>query len=161
MAMFQAGKGEARPASPRGGSQEPRLSIIAAGTKITGELETDGMLRIEGHVEGNLRVSGQLLVAKGGVVSGDVATRQVIVGGEVQGQILADEWVELQPGCSVTGDITTPRIAVQEGGVVNGRLKMAKPHAMEQTPKSMEQKAKYPAGAREKSDAPVPLRSVG
>lgn len=162
MAMFQAPKRETpRTVTPRSNGQEPRLSILAAGTKITGELETDGMLRIEGRVEGNLRVSGQVLVARGGVVEGDVVTRQAVVGGEVHGHILADEWVELQPGCAVDGDITTPRIAVQEGGIVNGRLKMAKPGALEAaTPRSMEQKPKYPAGQREREAEPVVLRSA-
>lgn len=161
MAMFQSKAEAPRSVPPRRSGQEPQLSILAPGAKITGELETDGMLRIEGRVEGNLRVSGQVLVARGGVVEGDIATRQAIIGGEVRGHVLADEWVELQPGCAVNGDITTPRIAVQEGGVVNGRLKMANPHAVEQTPKSMEQKPKYPTGARAKQDEPVPLRSVG
>jgi len=108
----------------RGSGVEARLSILASGTRITGALETDGVLRVEGSVEGNLRADGQIVIAPGGLVEGDITTRQAIVAGEVRGQIVAEESVELKAGCRVLGDITTPRIAVEEGGSVNGQLKM-------------------------------------
>ncbi len=108
----------------RGNGAEPRLSILASGTRITGGLETDGLLRVEGSVEGNLRAEGQILIAPGGFVEGDITTRQAIVAGEVHGQIVAEESVELKAGCKVYGDITTPRIAVEEGGSMNGQLRM-------------------------------------
>ncbi len=109
---------------PRSSGQEANLSILAAGMRVVGTLETDGVVRIEGRVEGNLSASGQVLISAGGVVEGDVTTRQAIVAGEVRGQIIASESVELKPGCTVHGDIATPRIKVEEGGEVNGNLRM-------------------------------------
>jgi len=109
---------------PRNNGQEANLSILAAGMRVTGTLETDGVVRIEGRVEGNLSAGGQVLISAGGVVEGDVTTRQAIVAGEVRGQIIASESVELKPGCTVHGDIATPRIKVEEGGEVNGNLRM-------------------------------------
>jgi cytoskeletal protein CcmA (bactofilin family) len=110
--------------SVRGSGGESGLSILASGTRITGALETDGLLRVEGRVEGNLRAGGQILIAPGGVVEGDITTRQAVVAGEVRGHIVAEESVELKAGCEVHGDITTPCIAVEEGGSVNGQLRM-------------------------------------
>jgi len=109
---------------PRSSAHEANLSILAAGMRVVGTLETDGVVRIEGKVEGNLSAGGQVLISAGGLVEGDVTTRQAIVAGEVRGQIIASESVELKPGCTVHGDITTPRIKVEEGGEVNGNLRM-------------------------------------
>ncbi|GBD32031.1 MAG: hypothetical protein KatS3mg081_2253 [Gemmatimonadales bacterium] len=104
---------------------EPRISIIAAGMKISGEIESDGIVKIEGQVLGNVRAEKQVLVARGGVIEGDIETAEAIVGGEVRGAVQASERVEVQAGASVQGDITTPRIVVQEGGEVNGHLRMS------------------------------------
>ncbi len=112
--------------SPR--DQEQGLSIVAAGTRITGGIEIDGVLRIAGRVDGNIRADGQVLVAPSGVVEGDIMTRQAIVGGEMRGQILADELVVRCTGCTVQGNIVTPRIAVEEGATLNGNLRMANLH---------------------------------
>lgn len=132
MSMFGANKsiGTTIP-QPRSSGREPDLSILAAGMRITGALETEGFLRVEGRVEGDLRADGQVLVSPGGVVEGDIKTRQAIVAGEVNGEIVAEESVELKAGCQVNGNISTPRITVEEGGAINGQLHMAgKPNAM-------------------------------
>lgn len=131
MAKFSSPKKDASlPAALRGSGHEPKLSILAPGIRVVGEVETDGVIKIEGQVEGSVRADGQVLVAKGGVVRGDIATRQAVIAGEVHGGIFADERVELQPTSVIDGDITAPRIAVEEGGQVNGHIRMANPQAL-------------------------------
>lgn len=103
---------------------EAGLSIIATGMEVVGDVLAEGILKIEGTVRGNLRVGRQVLVAKGGLVEGDIHTREAIIGGEVRGAIVATERVEVQPRSVVHGDITTPVLFVQEGGEVNGVLRM-------------------------------------
>ena len=111
--------------------KEPGLSIVAAGMRITGELDTNGVVKVEGVVAGSVRAERQVLVAKGGVVEGDILTREAIIGGEVRGMIFADERVEVQTTSQIHGDITTKRILLQEGGEVNGHLKMEDPKALD------------------------------
>lgn len=101
------------------------LSIVATGMRITGDLETDGVVKIEGHVKGSIRAGQQVLIAQGGIVEGDLFTREAIVGGEVHGLIRAEERVEIQTTAVVQGDIMTRRIAILEGGRVNGEVNMA------------------------------------
>jgi cytoskeletal protein CcmA (bactofilin family) len=120
-------EGSARPAG-----KEASLSVIAAGTKITGELTSDGVVKVEGMVVGTVRAERQVLVAKGGVIKGDVFTRDAIIGGEIQGAILADDRVEVQSTSIIQGDITTIRIIIHEGGEVNGHVRMGNPEALEQ-----------------------------
>lgn len=108
----------------RAGADAP-LSILARGVKLTGTLETTGVVRVEGAVDGDLRArEGQVLVAPGGAVEGDVEAALAVIAGTVRGHIVATELVELKAGSVVHGDITTPRITVEEGGAVNGTLRM-------------------------------------
>ena len=119
------------PAPPpsRGGNREAGLSVIAAGTRVEGTFDTDGVLKIEGSVVGQLRAEKQILVARGGTVEGDLHTGEAVVGGHVTGAIYADVRVEVQANATVQGDIATPQIVVQEGGEVNGRLQMGPANA--------------------------------
>jgi cytoskeletal protein CcmA (bactofilin family) len=95
--------------------------------RVEGELVTDGVVKIEGTVVGTVRAEQQVLVAKGGMVEGDIHTREAVLGGEVRGAILAHERVEVQATSVVHGDIATQRIVVHEGGEVNGHVRMGDP----------------------------------
>lgn len=116
----------------RGPAREAALSVIAAGTRIMGEVVSDGVVKVEGVVAGCVRAERQVLVAKGGVIQGDVFTRDAVVGGEIHGAILADDRVEVQSTSIIEGDITTLRIVIHEGGEVNGHVRMGNPQALEQ-----------------------------
>jgi cytoskeletal protein CcmA (bactofilin family) len=105
-------------------AREPGLSVIAVGTRVEGDLTSDGVIKVEGTVVGTVRAAHQVLVAKEGVIEGDVYTREAVLGGEVRGTIVADERVEVQSTSVVNGDIVTRRLAVHEGGEVNGHIRM-------------------------------------
>lgn len=145
MGMFSA-KTEKPEQLPPGG-----LSVIAAGMTVRGDIESDGTVKVEGAVEGQIQARHQVLVAKGGTVQGDIDARESIVGGTVQGAIRAIERVEVQAGATVTGDITTRRIAVAEGGNLNGAIRM--------TEIPVEPKVEAKAGKPE-AKAPAPTPSV-
>ncbi len=100
------------------------LSVIGIGMAVRGDIETGGVVKVEGTVDGHVIAAGQVLVAKGGVVKGDVETPEAIIGGEVAGSVTASERVEIQAGATVQGDITTRRIAVAEGATLNGHIRM-------------------------------------
>jgi cytoskeletal protein CcmA (bactofilin family) len=100
------------------------LSIIGVGMTVRGDLETSGVVKVEGTVEGGVRATAQVLVAKGGTVRGDIETTEAIVGGFVDGSIHATDRVEVQAAASVQGDISTRRISVAEGGSLNGQIHM-------------------------------------
>ena len=118
MGMFST-KSEREPAAPAGG-----LSVIASGMGVRGDIDSDGTVKVEGTVNGNVRARNQVLVAKGGVVHGDIEAREAIIGGVVEGAIRSNDRVEVQSGAAVQGDITTKRIAVAEGSSINGAIRM-------------------------------------
>ncbi len=127
MALFSnSGRQADRTRTPPG-STEPTLSVIAKGMRVVGEIETESVVKVEGVVEGSVHAKGQVLVADGGTIDGDIYTREAVVAGEVRGSIVSDGRVEIQPSSSVTGDITAPRIVIHDGANVNGRLKTSSP----------------------------------
>ena len=91
---------------------------------VIGDLETDGVVRIEGRIRGTVRVGSQVLVAQGAVIEGDLHTQEAVIAGQVSGAIHASERVELQATAMLAGDILTPRISIVEGGRVTGEVKM-------------------------------------
>ena len=107
-----------------GGGGGGGLSIVARDLTVTGDLEADGVIRIEGRVVGNVRAGDQVLLCDGGTIEGNITTREVVVGGTVHGSITASERVELQAEAVVEGDIATRRLLVHEGGTMNGAVRM-------------------------------------
>ncbi len=111
------------------GSREDRragssvVSTIGPGLRVIGDCISDGVIRIDGRVEGGIKAA-EVVVEPGGSVQGDIQTRELVVAGQVTGNIVAQGRAELQASAQVRGDILSPRIKIDEGGRIDGRLKM-------------------------------------
>ena len=124
MSIFTKPTTEKVPMRNDSASPDAGLSVIASGMKIVGDIESTGVVKIEGIVEGAVRGARQLLLGRQGTVHGDIRAHEVVIGGTVVGTIVADERVEIQGTSSVKGDIHTKSIVVLEGGVINGTVRM-------------------------------------
>jgi cytoskeletal protein CcmA (bactofilin family) len=100
------------------------FSIIASDMTVIGDLETEGVVRVEGRVRGTVRAGTQVLVAAGAVIEGDLHAQEAVIAGQVSGAIHARERVELQATAMVAGDVLTPRISIIEGARMTGEVKM-------------------------------------
>src|SRR3954471_18971994 len=98
------------------------FSVFDSHISVSGDLETDGALRIDGRLEGTIHRADLIVVGEGASVVGDITAREVIVGGAVTGNIFAQQRTELQSTGIVAGDISSAAILIHEGGVVQGRL---------------------------------------
>ena len=98
------------------------FSVFDSHISVSGDLETDGALRIDGRLEGTIHRADLIVVGEGASVVGDITAREVIVGGAVTGNIFAGQRTELQSSGIVAGDIRSAAILIHEGGVVQGRL---------------------------------------
>jgi cytoskeletal protein CcmA (bactofilin family) len=124
MAIFSSRPSQGgRPDAPRR-SDPAGLTIIAAGTTIVGDVGSEGVVKVEGTVQGTVRAATQLLVAPGALIRGDVFAPEIVAGGEIHGSVHGDERVEIQAGAMVDGDIQTQRLHIAEGGRVNGQISM-------------------------------------
>jgi cytoskeletal protein CcmA (bactofilin family) len=103
---------------------EPTISIIAPGTRITGECEMEGSIRIEGTIEGSVRAGKAIVVSKGGVVEGDLHTQDAVIAGTVRGLIVAESRLEVQGTAVIDGDVRARRMQLEEGAALNGTVQM-------------------------------------
>ncbi len=100
---------------------------------IKGEVIAREDLKIAGRIEGTVRAEGfQIFVLPGGEVTADVVARDIVVAGTVKGSLVAEERIELRSGAEISGELTTPKLAMAEGAVVQGIIDMptAKPRPL-------------------------------
>jgi cytoskeletal protein CcmA (bactofilin family) len=98
----------------------PQGSVIGRSTVVRGNVRGTGALEIFGRVEGDVSVTGELVIGEEGGVKGDVTGGFVTISGAVQGDVRATEAVNLESGARVVGDLTAPRIGVATGALVRG-----------------------------------------
>lgn len=116
------------------------MAHIGKSITIKGDLSGDEDLVIEGDVEGRVDLpNNQVTIGADGRVKADVHAQAVVVVGRVTGNVSGVERVEVQDSGVVDGDVKAPRLAVQEGALLNGNVEMGTPKA--------EAKAKAGAGA--------------
>jgi len=131
MSMFRRKSTESAPASstpaseaPASSSQRRRITHVAPGTRIRGEVMGASELLVEGEIEWEVRVDSVVVVGAEGTVQGPIAAQVVRVGGRVSGSVAARERVEVSPSGSVEGDIAAPRVVIAEGAFFKGRIEM-------------------------------------
>ena len=126
MTMFgKDGGSPPRPEHRNSALAEAPMSIISSGMKITGDLECAGVVKVDGRIDGSVTGARQVLLGRGGAVHGNVIADEVVIGGVVDGAILAAERLELQGTAVVNGDIETKSIIVLEGARINGVVRMS------------------------------------
>lgn len=122
--MFGKDATEAGGAPVATGGDARTTSILAQGCTFKGEVQIQGIFRVEGEFDGTVRTPEQLVVGKTGVVRGDIQVKNAIIGGKVIGNITAETKIELQSGSHVEGDIRTRRLVIDEGVFFEGNCSM-------------------------------------
>ncbi len=98
-------------------------SFVGVNSQFKGDIKSRGTLRIDGSVEGNVDADWLVLGEKA-ALKGDVSARGIIVGGRIEGTLSAKEILEIKSKGQVVGDVTTPKLVVSEGGILEGRTSM-------------------------------------
>ena len=106
-------------------------SMIGEGTRIKGELDLNGLLRIDGDFSGVIRTKGKVLVGKNGRAECTLSAGTVVIGGVFRGDIISTEKVIILSTGLVLGTITTPRLIIEEGVIFNGSCRVAAPAVVE------------------------------
>lgn len=97
-------------------------TIIAQGTKLKGEINTDCHLHIDGEFEGNIHSKNTVMVGKSGVVSGEIYAQKLIVSGKFNGTT-ESEVVEILPLGRIDGKIITSELVIERKGIFMGESK--------------------------------------
>lgn len=98
-------------------------TVVGDGTRIAGQVSVKGTIRIDGIVEGDVQADW-VVVGETGKILGNTRSRGIVVGGSVEGNVEATETVELMGNASMTGEIRSPKLAISEGAVFDGRSRM-------------------------------------
>ena len=101
-------------------------SLIGKNTFIHGNIEFSGGLRIDGSVTGNIYSVGSdnavLTLSENGLITGEIRVPNMIINGEIRGDIYADGHIELVDKASITGNVFYHQIEMAVGAEVNGKL---------------------------------------
>ncbi len=98
-------------------------AIIGINTQIEGNISTKGTLRIDGRLTGNIDTDW-LIVGEKAFIKGDVRVAGVAVAGYLEGNVTAKEIIELKRTGQIRGDVSTSKLVVIEGGMVDGKIAM-------------------------------------
>jgi len=98
--------------------------IIAEGTRVSGTIEGKEPLLVEGHLDGKIVLENLLVIGKSAVVEAEVFARAVTVEGALTGRVVAGDLVAVRTGARITGEITTPRLIVEDDAVFEGTIRM-------------------------------------
>ncbi|HEY4105781.1 MAG TPA: polymer-forming cytoskeletal protein [Polyangiaceae bacterium] len=129
-------------------------SVIGASTVVSGHVRGEGSLEILGRVEGDVTVTGEVVVGASGRVRGSVSGTQLTVSGQVQGDLRGSEVVLVERGARVAGDIASPRIGIAPGAFVRGHVQTDGEAALPAASTNATSAQRRPAVARV---APQPL----
>ncbi|MFC1499520.1 polymer-forming cytoskeletal protein [Candidatus Zixiibacteriota bacterium] len=99
-------------------------TLVGHGTTLEGSLNVSSSMRVDGKILGQVTCSDSLLVGKTGVVEASIKVKNATVGGKVVGDIEASEVVILEGNSTVIGDVTTKKLIIEEGAVLNGTCHM-------------------------------------
>ena len=104
-------------------------SIIGEGTRFKGEFDLNGLLRIDGDFTGVIRTKGKVLVGQNGRAECTLHAGTVVIGGVVRGEVFSTEKVIILSTGLMLGNVTTPRLIVEEGVILNGSCTITAPAA--------------------------------
>jgi cytoskeletal protein CcmA (bactofilin family) len=95
---------------------------IGEGARVRGRIGGDGDLTIEGSVEGDISIRGNLVLASGASARSDIEAEEVSISGDFEGSVRASGAVRIGAGAKVRGDVRGSSVAIDEGAEYAGQL---------------------------------------
>jgi cytoskeletal protein CcmA (bactofilin family) len=99
-------------------------SMIGAGTVLKGDISSNGDIRIDGTLKGNITGAAKVIIGANGTVEGDIAGQQADIMGKVIGSIRVKDLLQLKNGSTVEGNISSAKLQVEPSAVFNGQCHM-------------------------------------
>ena len=104
--------------------------FVGGGTMVTGEATFKAMLRVDGHLSGKVSSSsGTLIIGSNGKVDANIEVAVAVIHGTVNGDIIATQRLEMGRAAKVNGNIQTPSLVIEQGGIFEGSCKMLQMNA--------------------------------
>ena len=109
-----------------GGETPPQssTSLIGAGTTLKGDITSNGDIRIDGTLTGNIHCSAKVVIGANGVVEGDINGQQADIMGKVNGSIKVNDLLQLKGGSIVNGNLYSGKLQIEPSASFNGQCHM-------------------------------------
>ena len=104
-------------------------SLIGAGTSLKGDISSNGDIRIDGTLEGNIHCTAKVVIGANGVVTGDVNGQQADIMGKVTGSIRVKDLLQLKGGSVITGNLHAAKLQIEPTANFNGECHMSQSNA--------------------------------
>jgi cytoskeletal protein CcmA (bactofilin family) len=111
-------------------------TILGPDAAFKGELTFEKGMKVHGRLEGKIASPGRLHVAKEAKVQADVEAGTIIIEGEVHGNLLASDRIELKASSRYEGDLTAAKLVVDEGAVFKGHVTVGPEAAKNRPPQT-------------------------
>jgi cytoskeletal protein CcmA (bactofilin family) len=108
----------------KNGTSEEWTGFIDQGVTVEGTLQVTGTFRVDGNVKGNIISEQTLVLGEGAKVEGQIEGNRVVISGRFDGVIFAKGRVEIQAKGVVTGEVHSPCLVIDPGGIFDGRCHM-------------------------------------
>jgi cytoskeletal protein CcmA (bactofilin family) len=113
----------ARPHAPRTTTTEDAsASVLGRGARVRGRVGGNGDLRVEGQIEGDVAIGGELTIEEGAAVTGDVGASAVVIAGALTGDVAARGAVAIRATAKVAGNMGGAEVSLDEGASFHGRI---------------------------------------
>ena len=99
-------------------------AFLGCDTEYEGKLSFKGTVRIDGHFKGEIFTDGTLMVGESAVMQSEIHVSHIIVSGEIRGNIIADDRIEIHAPGKVFGNIQAPVVILEEGVIFEGNCRM-------------------------------------
>ena len=100
------------------------VTIISAGVLIEGKITSNGNIRVDGTINGNVSAEGNITVGENGEVNGEITGDVIAIGGRVIGSVTAKDKVTLEAKSYLKGDLVTKILVIDAGAIFDGRSQM-------------------------------------
>ena len=101
------------------------INIIGIGTKITGDVNSNGDIRVDGSLNGKLITKGKVVIGETGKVKGEISCKNSDVEGSIEGKITVSELLALKTKARINGDIIANKLAIEPGCQFSGNCDMS------------------------------------
>jgi len=101
------------------------INLISNGTDITGDIKSNGDIRIDGSLTGNLNTKGKVVIGPTGKIKGEIICKNSEVSGSIDGKIIVGQLLNLKASSKILGDIFTSKLAIEPGARFTGNCNMS------------------------------------
>jgi cytoskeletal protein CcmA (bactofilin family) len=112
------------PSAAKNGASEEWTGFIDQGVMLEGTLTVKGTFRVDGNVKGNIISEQTIILGEGAKVEGQIEGNRVVISGRFDGVIFAKGRVEIEAKGVVTGEVHSPCMVIDPGGIFDGRCHM-------------------------------------